>query len=293
MFKPLNIDSYVGQEQIKKNLKIILTAQKAKSFTDAPMAHVLLSGPAGLGKTTLAEIIASELHRPVCKFMGPHLKDIDQLNIIKEAARWSLLFIDEIHSLPLKIEESLYEVMDSFTFRGKELNPITVIGATTKEGTLSKPLRSRFVITERLQMYTVAELSQVLKQSAATIKVDISDDAIREIARRSRGIPRVANHLLKRVSYYGADITLDTAQNALDSIGIDSNGLELLDRQILIAVRDNFDGGPVGIDSIANVVGEDDSTVESREEYLSYIGLLRRTGRGRILSDVGKKYLEV
>lgn len=289
MFKPLNIDSYVGQEQIKKNLKVIITAQKYKSVYEAPTDHILLSGPAGLGKTTLAEILSRELHRPLVKIMGPHLTDTEQLDLIKIPG--TFLFIDEIHAIPTKVEECLYEMMDEFKLKGESLLPFTLIGATTKEGLLSKPLRSRFTIVERLQAYTVSELCKVVEQSSQTLGLTIDDKAVTMIASRSRETPRVANLLLKRLSYYGRDITPEIAQNALDNLGVDEKGLEHLDRVILRTIRDSFNKGPVGIKPIAQIVGEDEATIESREYYLSRIGLLQRTGRGRVLTSEGDKYL--
>lgn len=293
MFSPSQLKDYIGQEHVKANLQTILRALENKQVFDDPMDHTLLCGPPGLGKTSLAEIIACELQRPLIKLMGPQLKEIDSLSFLENIKPWTFVFIDEIHALPIKVEEALYEPMSDYKWQGQDINKFTLIGATTKEGTLTKPLRSRFTITETLSLYSVAELSQIVKRSATILKLTIDDKAVEAIAERSRGIPRVANNLLKRLSYYAESglITASGAQKALDSIGVDKKGLEMLDRSILETIKTAFSGGPVGIDALANVVNEDRATVESRETYLVNIGFIQRTGKGRVLTAQGRKYL--
>lgn len=289
MSGPQTLTEYVGQEQIKNNLNVILTKLKAQPYSRMP--HTLFTGPPGLGKTSLAELMSKEMGVPIIKVMGPHIKESSDLDALKDAEPKTILFIDEIHSLPLKVEESLYEAMDYMTFRGSYLNRFTLIGATTKEGALSRPLLSRFTIVERLQPYTHNDICQIIQAEATQLGLVLSEESSAEIARRSRGTPRIAKQLLKRISYYSDNITLDSAQNALDSIGVDKFGLELLDRVILRTMKNSFGGGPVGISSLANVVGEDAKTIDSREHYLVAIGFIQRTGRGRVLTDEGSKYL--
>lgn len=288
MLNPQTLSDYVGQDRIKKNLRVVLESSKK---TLRALDHILFSGPAGLGKTSLAEVVAKEIGRPIIKLMGPQIKDPEVLNVLYGTGPRTILFIDEIHSLPLKVEESLYELMDGFTLRGHGVSSFTLIGATTLEGAISKPLRSRFTIVERLTPYEVKDLCAIVAQSATALGLTLDDKVVEEIAKRSRGTPRIAKHLLKRISYYGSNITLDNAQEALDSLGVDKFGLELLDRAILRTMHLNFSDGPVGIQSLANVVGEDITTIDSREHYLVSLGFVQRTGRGRILTTEGIKYV--
>lgn len=289
MLNPNSLSEYVGQNQLKKNLQIVLeNSRRTGKIAD----HMLFTGPAGLGKTSLAGVVAKELNRPFIKLMGPHIKDLDPFKpLIEASSAGTILFIDEIHGLPLKVEESLYELMDDFSFKGQRMCSFTLVGATTLEGLVSKPLRSRFAIVERLDPYPVADLALLLKHSATSMKLVVNDTVLEEIAGRSRGTPRIAKQLLKRISYYGNSITLESARQALDSIGIDELGLERLDRVILETMRRNFGGGPVGIQSLANVVGEDVTTINSRETFMVSIGLIDRTGRGRTLTEKAGKYL--
>jgi len=253
---------------------------------------MLLCGPPGLGKTSLAEIVAAELRRPLVKFMGPQLKDVEDLNVITSTLPWTFLFIDEIHALPTKVEEALYEAMDDFKWKGEPINSFTLIGATTKEGLLSKPLRSRFTIAETLTLYSVEDLNKIVSRSATILNLSIDDKAVELVSRRARGTPRIANQLLKRISYYSRVITPEIAQNALDNIGVDSFGLEMRDRSILTTISKDFSGGPVGIDSLASILGEDVATIEAREPYLVSAGLIQRTGKGRILTSSGQEYVK-
>lgn len=288
MLNPQTLSEYVGQDQLKKNLQVVLENSRRTRRT---LDHILFSGPAGLGKTSLAEVIASELGRPLVKLMGPHVKDPDVLEVLYDTAPRTMLFIDEIHSLPLKVEECLYELMDGFKLRGHSVSPFTLVGATTLEGAISKPLRSRFTIVERLLPYGIKDLCTIVAQAATKLNLTLDDKVVEEIAKRSRGTPRIAKHLLKRISYYGSNITLDSAQEALDNLGVDKFGLEMLDRAILRTMHLNFADGPVGIQSLANVVGEDVTTIDSREHYLVAVGFIQRTGRGRILTTEGIKYV--
>jgi len=265
---------------------------QSKDYRDDPIDHMLLCGPPGLGKTSLAELVAAELDQPIVKLMGPQLNDVDSLDVLQDIDPWTFVFIDEIHALPSKVEEALYEPMDEFRWKGSRINSFTLIGATTKEGLLSKPLRSRFTIAETLTLYSVEDLIQIVKRSATILKLSIDDKALEVIARRSRGTPRIANQLLKRISYYSARIDEIIALEALDSIGVDQFGLEMLDRTILNTISKSFGDGPVGIDSLATVVNEDVATIESREPYLVTVGFVQRTGKGRILTTNGINYVK-
>lgn len=292
---PSSFDEYIGQDRVKKNLQVILSAKRKNfNFNLPPVDHILLSGPSGLGKTSLAEIIAKSLHRPIIKVMASHVKNIESLSQLLHRVKehWSFIFIDEIHALPLKVEEALYEVMDEFMWKGTRIPSFTLIGATTKEGKLTKPFRNRFTITEQLSPYSTDNLINIVKRSATILNITIDDKAVEAIALRSRGTARVANQLLKRISYYGSDITELIAQEALDNMRIDKYGLEMLDRTILTTIRDSFKNKPIGIDSLSEVVGEDIETVESREYYLVKVGFLQRTGRGRVLTTTGEEYVK-
>lgn len=288
---PPRLDDYIGQGRVKANLRTILSSVRRKSIYDSPLDHILFSGPPGLGKTALAELIATEVGRPIVKLMGPQLK-LESLSVLTSIRPWTFVFIDEIHALPTKVEEALYEPMDTFKWAGSPINSFTLIGATTKEGLLSKPLRSRFTIAETLTLYSVEDLSKIICRSATILNLSIDDKAVEAIARRSRGTPRIANQLLKRVSYYSSQIDSSIAQNALDSIGVDQFGLEMLDRCILKTIAKDFAGGPVGIDSLAAVANEDVATVESREQYLVTVGFVQRTGKGRVLTASGMGYVK-
>lgn len=288
---PSALADYIGQDQIKANLRIILASLEKRTIFDDPLDHTLLCGPPGLGKTSLAEIIASEVKRPIIKLMGPQLKDVDSLDVLKDISPWTFVFIDEIHALPLKVEEALYEPIDDNKWKGQRINKFTLIGATTKEGLVSKPLRSRFTIAETLTPYSVSDLSKIILRSATIMKVSIDDKAVEAVAKRSRGTARVANQLLRRLSYYGSVIDSNIAQNALDSLGVDEFGLEMLDRSILTTILRSFGGGPVGIDSLASVINEDIATIEAREPYLVNVGFIQRTGKGRVLTSQGVTYV--
>ncbi len=291
---PTTLNEYIGQQRVKTNLQPIIGSLENKHVFDDPMDHTLLCGPPGLGKTSLAEIIAAELKCPIIKLMGPQLKDIDSLSVLKDIRPWTFVFIDEIHALPIKVEEALYEPIDDLKWQGQSINKFTLIGATTKEGLLSKPLRSRFTITETLVSYTVEEMTKIVAQSATKMNVAIDDKATEEIAKRARSTPRIANQLLKRVNYYrgnSAIIDSNIAQNALDSIGIDKYGLDLRDREILTTIAKVFNGGPVGLESLATTVGEDISTISNRETYWTSIGIVLRSSKGRVLSTTGRQYI--
>jgi Holliday junction DNA helicase RuvB len=287
---PPTLDDYIGQRQLKINLRTIFASLEKRLIFDDPMDHTLLSGPPGLGKTSLAEIIAQELQCPIIKLMGPQL-NINSLDVLKNILPWTFVFIDEIHALPIKVEEALYEPIDDRKWKGQSINKFTLIGATTKEGLVSKPLRSRFTIAETLTPYSINDLNEIISRSATIMKLSIDDKAVEAIAKRSRGTPRVANQLLKRLSYYSANITASLAQDALDSLGVDEFGLEMLDRNILTTILQSFGGGPVGIDSLSSVTNEDVATIEAREPYLVNVGFVQRTGKGRVLTASGLTYV--
>jgi len=294
ILRPTGFDSYLGQEQVKNNLKII-AASVRKGFD--PLGHTLLCGPAGVGKTSLSRIFVKEATgMPIrTESVGPHItcpNDLD--NFMMKHGLDESIFIDEIHALPKRVEEALYEAMEDFKWKDQKINPFTVIGATTREGLLTKPLLSRFSIIETLSLYSIDELVQIVHRSSEIMNVKVSSEAEQEIARRSRGTPRMANQLLKRVNYYAVNkvITLDITSKALDDIGIDSQGLDKIDRVILKAIAKN---GPIGIDSLASIVNEDLTTVEIlREPYLVAAELVQRTSSGRIVTEKAKSiYKEI
>lgn len=300
--RPTSFNEYPGQELAKRSLEIYV---KAAILRDSPLDHVVLHGPPGLGKTTLANIIAKELGRPFVATSGPALdRPGDLAGILSSLSHGTVLFIDEVHRLPIKVEEILYTAMEDFRIdivvgQGPsartvpvELQPFTLIGATTRLSLISAPLISRFGIQERLEYYSEEALCQILERSARVIGLNLSNSGNREIAMRSRGTPRIANRLLKRVADFAIvagikEIESDIAHIALSSQGIDTSGLDRIDRSILAVMKEQYDGGPVGIDSISASMNEDRSTIEDvYEPYLVHRGFVARTSRGRMLTKM-------
>ena len=288
---PKTLDEYIGQGRVKSNIRTIITSLQDRTIFDDPMDHMLLCGPPGLGKTSLAELVAAEAQRPIIKLMGPQLKNADSLSILQDIEPWTFIFIDEIHALPTKVEEALYEPMDEFRWKGSYLNSFTLIGATTKEGLLSKPLRSRFTIAETLTLYSVEDLIQIVKRSATILKLLIDDKASEVIAKRSRGTPRIANQYLKRISYYNRVITREVAQNAMDTLRVDEQGVDARDFGIIKMIG-ALGGGPVGLNFLALSSQEDVETILGREPFLIAVGLMERSPRGKSLTEKGKIFLK-
>lgn len=305
--RPALLSDYIGQEKVKSNLKIYIDAAKSRK---EPLDHVLLFGPPGLGKTTLSCIIANEMGVNIKTTSGPAIeKPGDMAAILNNLQEGDILFIDEIHRLNRQVEELLYPAMEDFVIdivigRGPasksvrlNLPHFTLIGATTRAGMLTAPLRDRFGVVSRMDYYTVNELTTIVERSAKVLKVEIDHKGAVEIARRSRGTPRLANRLLKRVrdfaqvKYDGA-ITEEVACKALDLLDVDKLGLDHIDRNILLAMIDKFGGGPVGIASVAVTIGEDTDTIEEvYEPYLVQNGLIVRTPRGRVVTDEAYRHL--
>lgn len=298
--RPKLLSDYIGQEKAKNNLRVYIQAAKERG---EPLDHCLFYGPPGLGKTTLAGIIANEMEVNIKITSGPAIeKPGEMAAILNNLQEGDILFVDEIHRLNRQVEEVMYPAMEDFAIDiviGKgagarsirlELPHFTMIGATTRAGMLTAPLRDRFGVMHRLEFYTEEELMQIILRSASVLKVDIEQEGARELARRSRGTPRLANRLLKRVRdfaqvKYDGRITKETADFALDLLEVDKIGLDNLDRSILLVMMDKFDGGPVGLDTLAAATGEDAGTIEEvYEPYLIQNGLLQRTPRGRILT---------
>ena len=307
--RPSHLDDYIGQHDVKENLRVYIKAAKMR---DESLDHVLLYGPPGLGKTTLAYIIANELGTNIKTASGPSIEKAGDLAaILSSLEPGDVLFIDEIHRMPRYIEEILYPAMEDFTLDiviGGEGNsksikinlpPFTLVGATTRAGDLSAPLRDRFGIIAKLQYYTEEELDQIIKRTSRVLGMPIEEDASLELARRSRGTPRIANRLFKRVRDFalvdGKDvISIDNTKMALDRLKIDDKGLDDTDHQLLLAIIKKFNGGPVGIESIASAIGEEVTTIEDvYEPYLLQHGFIKRTSRGRMVTPIAYEHLKI
>ena len=307
--RPVSLDEYVGQSEIKENLGVFIKSSVMRGET---LDHILLYGPPGLGKTTLAYIIANELGTNIKTASGPSIeKSGDLAAILSTLEEGDVLFIDEIHRIPRYIEEILYPAMEDFyldiivgsdgSSRNIKINlpHFTLVGATTRAGDLSSPLRDRFGIISKLNFYTEDELYQIVKRTSRVLKTAITDEAARELARRSRGTPRIANRLFKRVRDFAlvngdGVITDEILKDSLDRLKVDKTGLDDTDYNLLLSIVERFNGGPVGLEALASSIGEEASTIEDvYEPYLLQQGYLKRTARGRVVTDKTYEYLGI
>ena len=307
--RPQLLEEYIGQTKVKESMKVYIEAAKQRGES---LDHVLLYGPPGLGKTTLAYIIANELGTNIKTASGPSIeKSGDLAAILSTLEEGDVLFIDEIHRIPRYIEEILYPAMEDFyldiivgsdgSSRNIKINlpHFTLVGATTRAGDLSSPLRDRFGIISKLNFYTEDELYQIIKRTSRVLDTPITDDAARELAKRSRGTPRIANRLFKRVRdfalvYGDGIINKEILDNSLDRLKVDKTGLDDTDYNLLLSIVERFNGGPVGLEALASSIGEEASTIEDvYEPYLLQQGYLKRTARGRVVTDKTYEYLGI
>lgn len=307
--RPENLSEFIGQKELVGNLKIAITAAKQRK---EPLEHILLAGPPGLGKTSLAHIISHEMSGKITATSGPAIERAgDLIGILTNLERGDILFIDEIHRLSKVVEEFLYPAMESFQIdfiidKGPyaktikfNLKQFTLIGATTRQGLLSSPLRGRFGIFYHLDFYDVEDLSDIIRNSAEVLGVKLNDEAAKCIASRARGTPRIANRLLRRVRDYAQVHNIDiidslTAVRALDNLGVDKMGLDEADRRVIRTIIENYNGGPVGVESLAATLNEEiDTLVDAVEPYLLKSGLLKRTSRGRLATKIAFEHFGI
>ncbi len=307
--RPQSFDSYIGQSKVKENLKVYIQAAKKRG---EPLDHVLLYGPPGLGKTTLSNIIANEMGAGIKFTSGPAIESPkDMATVLNNLNEGDILFIDEIHRLGKLVEEVLYSAMEDYVldiFIGKgpgakslriSLPKFTLVGATTRSGLLSAPLRDRFGVISKLELYEAQDLKKIILRSADVLSIPIDDEGAGELASRSRGTPRIANRLLKRVRDFAqvrhsGIITGQVAKESLDILEIDSLGLDMTDRNMLLAMIEKFGGGPVGLNTLAVSIGEESDTIEDvYEPYLIQLGFIKRTPTGRVVTQAGYEHFGI